>query len=169
MRTLEIQINKTRIFSLLIISVLVIFLVVLYYYSLYLEGKISLKLSILLVIAIPFLIYFFWSSLKKIIAKKPGLVIDNQGILDYMSFSEIGIISWKNITHAKIIKHKFSEYLLIGIKDNEIILNRLSGFKKIVVNKQIETFGTPIVISLDNLKIDKSELIKIFHDNIQPN
>jgi hypothetical protein len=167
MRTIEIEINKKRIITLLIISALIIPWAVFYCYSLYLEGVIALKLIIILVGAIPFLIWFFWSNLKKIIDKKPGLIIDNQGIIDNMGFSEIGIISWNDITHAKVVKHKLSEYLLIGIKNNEKIINRLSGVKKTIVSKQLEIFGTPIVISINNLKIDKAELIKIFNDKIQ--
>lgn len=167
MRTIEIKINKKRIITLFIISAVVIPFAVLYCYSLYLEGVISLKLIIILVVAIPFLIWFFVTNLKKIIDKKPGLIIDNQGIIDNMGFSEIGIISWNDITHAKVVKHNLSEYLLIGIKNNEKIINRLSGVKKTIVNKQIEIFGTPIVISINNLKIDKTELIKIFKDKIQ--
>ena len=71
MRTIEIPLNKNRIILHLIISILIIFIATTFAYYLYLDGKISLELTIVLVIAIPYLIYYFLSNLNKIINKKP--------------------------------------------------------------------------------------------------
>lgn len=169
MRTLEIQINKNRILLLLVVTAIVIPLGVLLVYFGYLEGEIPPELTVVLVFAIPFLMYFFWTTLQKVINKSPGLVLDNRGILDPMNFSEIGIISWENITQVKIVKHQFSEFLLIQLKNDEVVLNRLSGLKKTMSKNYINAFGTPIVLTLNNLKIDKFELIKIIQDKIQAN
>ena len=166
MRTIEIPLNKNRIILHLIISILIIFIATTFAYYLYLDGKISLELTIVLVIAIPYLIYYFLSNLNKITNKKPGLVLDNRGVLDCLGFSEIGIISWENITEAKIIKYNFSEYLIIKVKNNELIFSKLNGFKKNFTQKYIEIFGGPIVINLQNLKIEKHELIKIIQNKI---
>lgn len=167
MRTIEIPLNKNRIILHLIISIIIIFIATTFAYYIYLDGKISLTLTIVLVIGIPYLIYYFLTNLNKIINKKPGLVLDNRGVLDSLGFSEIGIISWENITEAKIIKHNFSEYLIIKVKNNEIIVSKLNGLKKNFTQKYIEIYGGPIVINLQNLKIDKYELIKIIQNKMQ--
>ncbi|HLP63124.1 STM3941 family protein [Flavobacterium sp.] len=169
MTTLEIQTNKIRILSLAFLFVLSICAGVALSYYLYLDGQFSLKLVGVLIFAIPIMLFILWFSGKKIIDKKPGLVLDSRGIIDNVSLSEIGIISWSNITKVSIIKHNYSQFLLIYLKNNDSIMSRLSGFKKRIAKNNIEKFGTPFIINISNLKIDNLELLKIIQNKIQTN
>ena len=166
MTTLEISINKYRIALLAVLFILSIITGVVVAYYFYLNGEFSLKLIAVLIIAIPILIFVLRFSIKKIIDKRPGLVLDSRGILDTVNLSEIGIVSWSNITEANLVKYQYSQFVVIHIKNNDSILTRLSGFKRNMAKNNIEKFGTPFIINVSNLKFDKFELLKIIQKKI---
>lgn len=166
MTTLEIPINKFRIIVLAILFILSILLGVGLTYYLYLDGNYSLKLIIVLLAATPILLFVLWFSIKKIIDKRPGLVLDSRGILDTVNLTEIGIVSWSTITNVSLVKHQFSHFLIVQVQNNDMILSRLSGFKKNMAKNNIEKFGTPFIINVSNLKFDKLELFKMIQKKL---
>jgi hypothetical protein len=163
MKTLEIPINKFRIALLTFLFAATVSLAILLTYYLFFDGHFSIKLILLLLIAIPTLLFVFWVAIKKIISNNPGLVIDSRGVMDNMNLSEIGIITWDNISRVDIVKHQYSYFIIIGLKNIDSVLSRLENNRLRLAKNNIQVFGTPLAINVSNLKIDKFELLEILN------
>lgn len=167
MKTLEIPLNKFRIAVLALLFVAVVTLAFFLAYYLFLDGVFSVKLIILLIIAIPVLIFIIWFAIKKIISNKPGLVIDSTGILDNVNLSEIGVISWNEISTMNIVNHQSSYFIILHLKDSDKVLNRLENNRLRLAKNNLKVFGSPVAINVSNLKIDKFELLEILNNQAQ--
>ena len=72
--------------------------------------------------------------------KRPGLVIDNDGIIIYSGFSSELFISWKNIVGFEVVKMKSTRLLLVFINNTEEMINQESMWKR----ESNETYFTAI-------------------------
>lgn len=166
MTTIEIPINKSRIVLLTFLFIAVITVAILFAYYLSLDGIFSIKLILVLVIAIPVLLLVLWIGTKKIISKKPGLVLDNMGVLDNANLSETGIIPWNNISQVNMVNHQHSYFIILHLKNTDSILNKLQSTRLRLAKNNIQAFGSPVAINVSNLKIDRFELLKILNNKI---
>jgi hypothetical protein len=166
MTTLHIPVNKLNIAFRTFLLLFSIISAVILCYVLFLNGKFSFDLILVLLIGLPVLVFILWFSIHKLVSKKPGLILDSRGILDNVDFTDIGVISWHEITEIKLVKYHYSFFLVVYLKNNEMVLNRLNGFKKKNAQNFLENFGSPFCINVSNLKIDKMELLKIISSKI---
>lgn len=112
--------------------------------------------SILGVLMGGFGIYFFT---KKIFDKKPGVIIDNIGIIDNSSGVSIGRILWSDvmiIDHREFLNQKS---VTIYLKKPEEYINRVTNpIKKRLLKMNFKETGSPVNISPNGLKIPFNEL-----------
>mgnify|MGYP000961122853 CR=1 FL=1 len=167
MTTLEVPINKIRIAGLTFLFAAGVLLAVLMAYYLFFDGYLSIKLVLLLLIAIPVLVFVLWTAIKKISSNKPGLVLDSRGVVDNTTLSELGILPWSNISHIDMVKYQYSYFIIIRLKNIDGILSGLKNNRLRLAKNNIQTFGTPIAINASNLKIDKFELLEILKGGIE--
>lgn len=167
MTTLEIPINKFRIAVLSFLFIAVITLGVLLSYYLFLDGHFSIKLIMILVIAIPIAIFVIWFAIKKIISNNPGLVLDSRGVLDNVNLSETGIIPWNNISQINMVNHQSSYFIILHLKNSDNVLNRLQNNRLRLAKNNMKVFGSPVAINASNLKIDRFELLEILNKETQ--
>jgi hypothetical protein len=71
-------------------------------------------------------LYIFY----KLFDTKPGLVIDDKGILDNSSAASGHIIKWNRIVGLRIGQVKSTKFILIDLVDPEQFLNEASGITK---------------------------------------
>lgn len=95
---------------------------------------------------------------KKLFDKRPGLIIDDEGIRDNMSSSGGRFISWSNITGFETIKIKSTKILLIHVNNATDIINKESKWRQKMMRYSERTYGTPISIGSGTLKIDFDKL-----------
>jgi len=96
-------------------------------------------------------LYIFY----KLFDTKPGLVIDDKGILDNSSAASGHIIKWDRIVGLRIGQVKSTKFILIDIVDPEQFLNEVSGMTKTLMWGTYKMYGTPPSISSSTLNIAK--------------
>jgi hypothetical protein len=105
-------------------------------------------------VAILFFGFVGLSYLQKLIKNEPALIISTEGITDNSSGVSAGFIPWSDITAVKeqvIANHRFLN--LIVKNQQEYIDKQTSSFKRKIMQKNHEIFGTGIGISTNALKI----------------
>jgi len=112
--------------------------------------------SVACIIFFGFTAFFF---LKKLNDKKPGLVIDNDGIHDNSSATAIGLIPWYDITHIGVSSVMNQQFLIIGLRNpEEYIASQTNLLKKKSFGFNYKNYGSPIAISANTLECNLYEL-----------
>jgi len=167
MNNLEIQTNKSRIALLTFIHMLSLSLGIIAVYYIYKFGYISITLILVLsvfLLIFPFLLYL---NLKIIGNKNAGLIISNEGILDNIQITKLGLVKWENIKGYRTTRIYFSDLLMLDLLNNEVVMENLNKMQKNNALNCLKKYGTPFVINLSNLKNDKGEIIKIISEHIK--
>lgn len=96
---------------------------------------------------------------QKVFDKKPGLIMDNEGITD----ASLGVVfpklNWKDITAIKRLESEGKHYLKISIKNPEgFIAAEPNTMKRKMLEMNYKTLKTPVNIAASRLKISFDEL-----------
>lgn len=100
----------------------------------------------------------FAFSIKKFFDKKPGLIIDEKGIIDNTSGVSIGLIEWKSITGFRSKQIMSTRILLIDTNDPEKFVAKASGLKARIMRTNYNMYGTPLAIGSTTLKYNFDDL-----------
>lgn len=104
----------------------------------------------------------------KISDKKPGLIIDSIGITDNSSGVSAGQIFWNDIENISVIElHRQKLIMLHLINPQEYIDKQTSGFKRKVMNMNLNMYETPCIISSNTLQINFDELLSILYTRLE--
>ncbi|MGJ1285084.1 STM3941 family protein [Sphingobacterium spiritivorum] len=96
---------------------------------------------------------------RKLFDNKPGLIIDENGITDNTNATSVGLIEWTDITGIEIAQVMSNKFLIIHISTPEKYLSRAKNmFAKKSMQMNNKTYGSPISIISQSLKIDFKEL-----------
>lgn len=111
---------------------------------------------------------FLGLSILKILAKnEPGLIISKEGITDNSGGVSAGFIPWSDILaiNEQVIANQ--RFINLVVKDPQEYINRQrSAFKRKVMQKNHDIFGTGIGISTNTLNIRYKELKRILEEKI---
>jgi hypothetical protein len=164
---IEIPLSKSKLFKLVVFSIL--FVICGLWMSIYQpESGNGILDNVIVKNTIGFLatlmgglgIYFIG---KKLFDKKPGITIDNEGIVDNSGALSMGRIFWKDVIDIKEKKVPagFSNQKFISItvsNPEEYIGKTHSRFKQKTMRMNLKHSGTPINISTNGLNFDFEEL-----------
>jgi len=125
---------------------------------------ISVFVRIISVIEIFFGLCGVCALFSKFFDNKPGLVINDDGIID--NSSGVGLIRWENITNVSITEIYGQKILTIEVNNADEIVSKQSGFKKLLMNLSKNYFNSPVQISSNTLKCDFQELYNILKDQL---
>lgn len=109
-------------------------------------------------------IYFF---AKKLVDKKPGLVINEEGIYDNASAFNFGLIPWTDISQiyertVEVPMAAKQRFVTIGlINPDKYISRETNVLKRKLLMANAKSYGSPIHISTNGLKIDHNELLNL--------
>jgi hypothetical protein len=114
---------------------------------------------------------FFYT--KKLLDKRPGIILDNNGITDNSGgLSSLGVIAWNDISTIKEIAirqslgiWKITHQKFIGlvfINPASYILQQQNVLKRKEMEYNHKIFGTPVLISSNGLKMNHAELLELF-------
>jgi hypothetical protein len=112
-------------------------------------------------------IYFFS---RKLFDNKPGLILSDKGITDNTSIFKFGLIPWSDIlevyeqsVQASIASKQY--FLTIGLSDPEkYIARETNGLKNKMMKINLKSYGSPIHISTNGLKINHKDLMILVND-----
>ncbi len=109
---------------------------------------------------------FFGPSLILIVYKffdsRPGLIINQAGIIDNSNSANIGLIEWKDIKGFEKIKILSTKILIVYVKQPNKYIARANNFiARKSMQRTYEKYGSPISLASSPLKINFEELEKI--------
>ena len=102
----------------------------------------------------------------KLLDRRPGLSLDEEGITDNSSGFSAGRIKWKDIEGIDTTKIKSTRLLLIFVKDPQAYLSKMNPIKKMMMTLSIRMYGTPFCISSNSLSCDYDTLVSLIESRI---
>ena len=101
----------------------------------------------------------------KLFDKKPGLIINDQGVFDNASGVAAGLVAWQDIVGLRTFNEANQRGLILIVKNPEFYLNRQKNFlKRKLMNMNNDKFDSPINIPAIGLKCNFDELCKTIRD-----
>ncbi len=95
----------------------------------------------------------------KLFDTKPGLIIDQNGVLDNSSGISAGLISWNDVQHIDKLEIARQRFIMIIVSNPEDYIKRQNnGFKRRVMKLNLKKYETPLQISTNGLKIEFDRL-----------
>jgi len=151
---MNIAINKQRsligFLLLLLLSVITGFLMI-KYWPIILPGLIRFKAAVTIIVS-GLLIFALFLTGKDLFNNNPGLIIDENGITLNIGFTT-GLIPRNTITGIKQISGSFNmPFIMVLVTNPQDYINKLSGYKKTTCETYLKTYGSPILITVKNLK-----------------
>ncbi|HLR36615.1 MAG TPA: STM3941 family protein [Chitinophagaceae bacterium] len=112
--------------------------------------------------------YYLGVYVPKLSAKKPGLKIDEHGIVDNSSETSVGTILWEDIVAVEKKVVASSKFVVVKVKNPEDYIGRMSkrSHQK-ALHGSFKYFGTPIVISSSSLKCKFKKLEQLLQTGFQ--
>lgn len=106
--------------------------------------------------------------IRKLPDKRPGMIIDNNGLEDNSSGISGRRIPWSDISNISFIEIQRQKIILLEVKNpQEYISNQTSSFKKKIMEMNFKLYGTPLSLSSNGLKISFDELYKLLQARLE--
>ena len=115
-----------------------------------------LGIGIVLVILCGLCLYYY---IMVLIKGKPALMITEEGIIDNSSFIGAGLVRWEEIANIDFINFSNQVYLGIFTTDPDLIVDRTSGFKKLLNNLNKGLLETQVNIPVKILACPLDDLV----------
>ena len=157
-------INKSKVALYLSGSLLLVIAGVFVFYNcLNGQGKYVLgSIELTYVIAILCIVFFGYASvmfLVKLFSNKPGIVINEQGIIENATAVVNGLIPWKDIQSVELYTLQSQKFVLIYVHNpEEYIAKQKNIIKRKSMQANLKTHGTSIFINTNMLKVSDVEL-----------
>ncbi|MGQ1944500.1 STM3941 family protein [Ornithobacterium rhinotracheale] len=98
-------------------------------------------------------------ALIQLFSKKSALIINEKGITDNTTMVSLGFIPWAEIQQIQTTNAMNQRFLMIILKDPKRIIARSKNPWQKMFNKlNYRLYGSPVGISINNLKISAEEL-----------
>ena len=122
-------------------------------------GSEKIWLSVIGIVLIILFGLCFYYYINILIKGKPALTITEEGIIDNSSFIGAGLVRWEDIEDIDFIN--FSNQIFLGIFtfDPDLIVDRTSGFKKLLKNLNKGLLETQVNIPVKILACSLDELV----------
>ncbi|RNI23619.1 STM3941 family protein [Rufibacter latericius] len=98
---------------------------------------------------------------RKLFDKKIGLIVDETGITDHTNASSAGLIEWADITEIASEQVMSTRFLLLYTTNPDKYLNRVTGFKRKLMQGNMKMYGTPLSITSNTVSYDFNELERL--------
>jgi hypothetical protein len=118
----------------------------------------SIKIAVVSYASILFFGICAFFIIRKIGNNKPGLIIDETGLIDNSSGVSIGRISWSEIEDIFVVEINRQKLIMLQVRNPEEHIARNSGFKRKMMQMNYKTYGSPLSITSNGLKISFKEL-----------
>ncbi len=106
--------------------------------------------------------------IKKINDKKPGLLIDTEGILDNSSGVAAGKIYWKDVRKFSAENVSGQAFIMIDVKNpNDYLRAQKNPIKRNVMELNQRLYKTPLNITTTGLKIEFDALYALLQQQFQ--
>ena len=91
--------------------------------------------------------------LIKLGGNKVAFEISEDGIEDFAGGIKVGLIKWTDIKQFSIHKHMGIPFIVVHLKDDQVILSKTNKLKQRLIKENQKTFGSPVAISCTMFKM----------------
>ncbi len=126
-------------------------------------------LIILFGILFCFVLYVIISAVMKLITRKPGLIINNEEVIDKSSILGARIL-WDDISDIEDVSVGRMTYILVFVNNPEIYISQTSNlYKKSVMKFRYMRKGTPFFLNKNHLNYSQGKrgLTGILHEILE--
>lgn len=108
-------------------------------------------------------------GMRKLFGQRTGFVIGDEGIRDNTVSSSVSTFAWHEIRGFRMDVAGPSQVPVIAVDlvDSDIYMHGVNGVRKKILNSNINTFGTPVVIRPTLLDIDPLELMRLLETRLE--
>ncbi len=99
-------------------------------------------------------------AVRKSFINTPALILNDEGLTDFISFAGLGLIGWNNISSAEIKDYKGARHILVYLKDVAPYLNEKGNVRQRIAYKMFNDVGTPLLINVKLIKYLPADLLK---------
>lgn len=108
--------------------------------------------------------------IRKMMDKRPGLIINKEGIIDNSSGVSAGLIPWNDIENITVTKVMSQRFLMIHVRNPQDYLSKVTNpIKRNTMALNYKSYGSPISISANALEIDFDNFYNLLTDKINEN
>ena len=161
---IEIPLSKTKmllyLFGPIIFVALFIFIIV--------EMEPPFFIKIVGYFGILFFGFGFILLMGKMFDRRPGLIIDQNGITDHTQYTSVGRIEWKDIVRFDTYQVESTKMIIVYIENPEEYINRAKNTlaaKAIRMSQRMT--GSPLSINSGALKINHDELERLLWEELE--
>lgn len=117
------------------------------------------RITALIIPCILFLISCYYALSYFLQYRKPGLIIDSNGITDQSNYNGLGLITWRDITGIEKRTLLRRDFLLIRLSDPDKYISRVKNpFRRKSLTASNRLLGTPLALSVRELNCSFSSL-----------
>ena len=100
--------------------------------------------------------------------KKPGLIVDDIGLIDNSGALSGGQVLWSDIENISVFEIHKQKLIMLEVKNPQDYINRQANlFKRKGMELNNKMYGTPLSITTNGLKTSFDDLMKILTDKLQ--
>jgi hypothetical protein len=130
-----------------------------------------LNRSIIAIVGYSALIFFGLCAfylVRKLLDKKPGLIIDDMGLVDNSSGLSVGQILWTDIENISVIEIHRQKLIMLHVTNPQHYIDRQTSiFKRKGMQFNNKLYGTPLSITSNGLKISFDKLLSLLTDKLR--
>ncbi len=132
-----------------------------------LDGDRSLiAIGILLFIGTVMLLLLI-NSIRALLDKRPALIVDAQGVHDFVSSARPGLIPWSNIKEVAAKRLSGTDVIAVMLHDDAGILENVSGFRRSLTENSLKRTGSPIALPVKFMDARQDELLRVLSEGLQ--
>jgi len=117
---------------------------------------------------------------SRLFGRRPGLVLDHEGIIDNSSYSSVGRIPWSEIVGVRVVRPPAlrnrslgptiqpARFLVVDVREPQRFIDGNGPLKRWLLRANAAGVGSPVAISPAVVKIDTDELAQYIRRIVGP-
>jgi hypothetical protein len=101
-------------------------------------------------------------GVRKMFDRRPGLVLNGDGLVDNASAFAAGFIPWSEVTGSSVYEVQNQKMLVVGLSDPGKYAGRGGALRRALNRANSDMSGSPVAIPASALAIDFQELVELF-------
>lgn len=101
-------------------------------------------------------------AVRKMLDKRPGLVLNSEGVVDNASGVSAGLIPWAEVLGTDVFEMQKQKMLIVMVSDPEKYIARGGALRQTMNRANFKMVGSPVAIPSNTLRISFPELVSLF-------
>lgn len=107
----------------------------------------------------------FITAWRRTKSKKPGMLVNEEGIEDFTSKINEGFLSWSEVAKLEIKEVVSSKFVVVYLhKPEQYLARQKSGWRKSQLEERYTNYGSPYCVSSSSLQTNTKALFEVLED-----